>query len=150
SQSAVSQAIAALEDALKVRLLDRTPRGVEPTVYAEAILRRGTIVFDELRSGIKDIEFLADPAGGEVRIACSDILAGGILAAVMETFSKKYPQVTFEVLQSNAFGREFVELRARKADLALAIQTRPREESWQEDLTVEHLFDEEICLAADP
>jgi len=96
SQSAVSQAIAALEDALKVRLLDRTARGVEPTIYADAIMRRGTIVFDELRSGIKDIEFLADPAGGEVRIACSDNLAGGILAPVIETFSKKYPQVVLK------------------------------------------------------
>jgi DNA-binding transcriptional LysR family regulator len=152
SQSAVSQAVAALEDALKVRLLDRTPRGVEPTIYADAIMRRGTIVFDELRSGIKDIEFLVDPAGGEVRIACSDNLAGGILAPVIETFSKKYPQVVFEVLQSNAFiGREFVELRARKADLALAILQRPLEDSLrEEDLNVEHLFDEELCLAASP
>src|SRR5271169_1324860 len=150
SQSAVSQAIAALEDALKVRLLDRTPRGVEPTLYADAIMRRGEIVFDELRSGIKDIEFLADPAGGEVRIACSDILAGGILAPVIETFSKKYPQVVFEVLQSNAFGREFVELRARKADLALAILPRRLEDNVQEDLNVEYLFDEELCLAASP
>jgi len=150
SQSAVSQAIAALEDTLKVRLLDRTPHGVEPTLYADAIIRRGKIVFDELRSGIKDIEFLADPAGGEVRIACSDILAGGILAPVIETFSKKYPQVVFEVLQSNAFGREFVELRARKADLALAILPRRLEDNVQEDLNVEYLFDEELCLAASP
>jgi DNA-binding transcriptional LysR family regulator len=88
SQSAVSQAIAALEDALKVRLLDRTPHGVEPTIYADAIMRRGRTVFDELRSGIKDIEFLADPAGGEVRIACSDMLAGGMLAPIIETFSR--------------------------------------------------------------
>jgi DNA-binding transcriptional LysR family regulator len=151
SQSAVSQAIAALEDALKVRLLDRTPHGVEPTIYADAIMRRGQVVFDELRSGIKDIEFLADPAGGEVRIACSDTLAGGILAPVVETFSKKYPQVVFEVLQSNAFiGREFVELRARKVDLALAILPQPLEDSLREDLKVEHLFDEEWCLAASP
>jgi DNA-binding transcriptional LysR family regulator len=152
SQSAVSQAIAALEDALKVRLLDRTARGVEPTIYADAIMRRGTIVFDELRSGIKDIEFLADPAGGEVRIACSDNLVGGILAPVIENFSKKYPQVVFEVLQSNAFiGREFVELRARKADLALAILQRPLGDSLrEEDLKVEHLFDEELYLAASP
>jgi DNA-binding transcriptional LysR family regulator len=151
SQSAVSQAIAALEDALKVRLLDRTSRGVEPTIYADAIMRRGMIVFDELRSGIKDIEFLADPAGGEVRIACSDTLAGGILAPVVETFSKKYPQVVFEVLQSNAFiGREFVELRARKADVALAIMSQPLDEGLREDLNIEHLFDEEWCLAASP
>jgi DNA-binding transcriptional LysR family regulator len=151
SQSAVSQAIAALEDALKVRLLDRTPHGVEPTIYADAIMRRGKIVFDELRSGVKDIEFLADPAGGEVRIACSDTLAGGILAPVVETFSKKYPQVVFEVLQSNAFiGREFMELRARKVDLALAILRQPLEDSLREDLNVVHLFDEEWCLAASP
>src|SRR3984885_15119159 len=68
SQSAVSQAIAALEDALKVRLLDRTPHGVEPTIYADAIIRRGEIVFDELRSSIKDIEILDHPDRGEVRI----------------------------------------------------------------------------------
>ena len=151
SQSAVSQAIAALEDALKVRLLDRTPHGVEPTIYADAIMHRGKIVFDELRSGIKDIEFLADPAGGEVRIACSDTLAGGILAPVVETFAQKYPQVVFEVLQSNAFiGGEFAELRARKVDLALAILRQPLEDSLREDLNVMHLFDEEWCLAASP
>jgi DNA-binding transcriptional LysR family regulator len=150
SQSAVSQAIAALEDVLKVRLLDRTPHGVEPTVYADAIMHRGKIVFDELRSGIKDVEFLANPDRGEVRIACADFLAGGILAPVIETFSKKYRQVVFEVLQSNAFGRDFVELRARKADLALTILGRPLEDSLREDLNVEHLFDEEWCLAASP
>jgi DNA-binding transcriptional LysR family regulator len=149
SQSAVSQAIAALEEVLKVRLLDRTPRGVEPTIYADAIMRRGHVVFDELRSGIKDIEFLADPDGGEVRIACSDTLAGGILAPVVETFAKKYPQVVFDVLQSNSFTHDFVELRARKADLALAI-LRPLADSLRDDLNVERLFDEEWCLTASP
>jgi DNA-binding transcriptional LysR family regulator len=147
SQSAVSQAIAALEDALQVRLLDRTPRGVEPTMYAEAIMRRGRVAFDELRSGIKDVEFLADAARGEVRIACSDLLAGGILAPVIEAFSREHPQVAFEVLQSNAFGREFLELRGRKADLELSILPRPLEPGLGDDLKVEFLFDEQICLA---
>jgi DNA-binding transcriptional LysR family regulator len=149
SQSAVSQGIAALEDALKVRLLDRSAHGVKPTIYADAIMRRGNVVFDELRSGVKDIEFLADPDRGEVRIACADTLAGGILAPVVETFSKKYPQVVFEVLQSNSFTHDFVELRARKADLALAI-LRPLADRQREDLNVERLFDEEWCLAASP
>ena len=39
SQSAVSQAIAAIEHTLGVPLLDRTSRGVEPTIYASALLR---------------------------------------------------------------------------------------------------------------
>jgi DNA-binding transcriptional LysR family regulator len=65
SQSAVSQAVAALEHALAVRLLDRTPRGVVPTLYADALMKRGRVAFDELRQGVKDIEFLADPAVGQ-------------------------------------------------------------------------------------
>ena len=72
SQSAVSQAMAALEHALKVPLLDRTPRGVELTIYGTTLMRRGLAAFDELRSGVRDIEFLSDPEVGEVRIACSE------------------------------------------------------------------------------
>ena len=67
SQAAVSESIANLERALGVRLLDRSPLGVEPTIYADALLKRGHVVFDELRQGIKDIEFLSDPTLGELR-----------------------------------------------------------------------------------
>src|SRR5215475_8136595 len=69
SQSVVSEAIANLEGALRVRLLDRNPRGIVPTLYAQALLKRGNAVFDELKQGVKDIEFLADPSTGEVRVA---------------------------------------------------------------------------------
>src|SRR5262245_20222622 len=40
SQAAVSEAIANLERALGVRLLDRSRQGIEPTVYAHALLKR--------------------------------------------------------------------------------------------------------------
>ena len=66
SQPSVSEAIANLEAALRVRLLDRSARGIEPTMYARALLKRGQVIFDELQQGIRDIEFLSDPATGEV------------------------------------------------------------------------------------
>src|SRR4051812_12849871 len=53
SQPSVSEAIANLESALRVRLLDRSPRGAEPTSYANVLLRRGRIVFDELNQGVR-------------------------------------------------------------------------------------------------
>ena len=68
SQPAVSEAIANLEDALRVRLLDRSSRGIEPTIYAHALVKRGPVVFDELRPGIRAIELVATPAAGEVRV----------------------------------------------------------------------------------
>src|SRR6185436_18793213 len=40
TQSAVSQMIADLEAALRVRLLDRSPRGVVATIYGNVLLRR--------------------------------------------------------------------------------------------------------------
>ena len=61
SQPVVSKTIADLEHALGVRLLDRTSRGVEPTAYGRSFIRCGTAVFDEMRRGVQDIEFLADP-----------------------------------------------------------------------------------------
>jgi DNA-binding transcriptional LysR family regulator len=70
-QPAISRSIAELEHALGVRLLDRHRQGVEPTEYGRALLDRGVAVFDELRQAVKNIEFLADPTAGEVRIGCN-------------------------------------------------------------------------------
>ena len=139
SQPAVSESIANLEDALGVRLLDRSTRGIEPTPYAHALLKRGHVVFDELRQGIRDIEFLANPTVGEVRVASGDTLAGGLMSAVIDRLSRRYPQIVVRVVQANAETLDFRELRERKVDLALARVSRSLVEN---DLDVEILFED--------
>jgi DNA-binding transcriptional LysR family regulator len=49
SQPSLSELIADLEHTLGVRLFDRSARGVELTVYGEALLARGQAAFAELR-----------------------------------------------------------------------------------------------------
>ena len=120
SQSAVSESIATLESALGVRLLDRSPQGVAPTIYAEALLKRGHVVFDELRQGVKDIEFLADPTKGEVRIACPELLSAGLLPATIDRLSRRHPKIVVRVAQMDTTNLEFRELRERNVDLMLA------------------------------
>lgn len=66
SHPAVSEVIADLEHALGVRLLDRSAKGVEATIYGDALLKRSVAVFDELKQSIRDIEFLSDATTGEV------------------------------------------------------------------------------------
>src|SRR4029434_11192463 len=68
SQPAISRSIAELEHALGVRLLNRHRKGIDATEYGRALLDCGLAVFDDLRQGVKTIEFLADPTAGEVRI----------------------------------------------------------------------------------
>src|SRR5215472_16454401 len=60
STPTVSEVIADLEHGLGVRLLDRSPKGVELTPYGNALLKRTLTVFDELKQSIKDIEHLED------------------------------------------------------------------------------------------
>src|SRR6516165_7066400 len=51
-QPALSRSIAELEHALGARLLDGGSRGVAPTAYGRALIKRGIAMFDELRQGI--------------------------------------------------------------------------------------------------
>jgi len=125
SQPAVSEAIASLEAALGVRLLDRTPQGVEPTLYASALLKHGLVVFDELRQGINEIEFLADPTAGEVRIGCIESLTAGFMPEVIDQFSRKYPRVLVHVVIAPLATQEFRELRERTVDVSLGRILRP-------------------------
>src|SRR6266404_2085702 len=68
TQPAVSRTIAELEDAIGVRLLDRSRQGVEPTAGGRALLHCAAAVFDDLRQGVRNIEFLSDPTFGEIKI----------------------------------------------------------------------------------
>src|SRR3954447_25614061 len=91
SQPAVSEVIADLEHALGVRLLDRSPQGVEPTMYGNALLKRSIAVFDELKQTVRDIEHLADPTTGEVRIASPLGIAFTIIPHILERFVENIP-----------------------------------------------------------
>jgi DNA-binding transcriptional LysR family regulator len=145
SQPAVSEAVASLEAALGVRLLDRTPRGVEPTLYASALLKRGLVVFDELRQGIKEIEFLADPTAGEIRIGCSESLTTWFMPEVLDQFLREYPRVLVHVVNARIAMQEFRELHERTVDLMLGRIFRPIAD---DEIDAEILFQDQYFVVA--
>jgi DNA-binding transcriptional LysR family regulator len=128
STPSISEVIAGLEHALGVRLLDRTPQGIVMTAYGEALLARGRAAFDELRQGIRDIEFIADPEAGELRIGCPESIAAGFLVPVLQRFRKDHPRVRFHVEPVRQPTLEFPELEERKIDLVFARLRRSRRE----------------------
>lgn len=139
SQPAVSEAIASLETALGVRLLDRYAQGVKSTIYADALLKRGQVVFDELRQGINDIEFLTNPEVGEIRVACAEFLSADLLPRAISQFSQRYPHVIFSVVQQDTTTLENRELQDRVVDIVLA---RIPKNFVDDDLNVEVLFED--------
>ena len=150
STPSISAVIADLEDALKVRLLDRSPKGVVPTRYGQALLMRAHAAFDELRQGIRDIEFIADPAAGEVRIGCSESLMA-FLVLVIERLSRQHPRMRFHVQEAHWPTVEFPELHGRKIDLTLArLASLPVQGRLDENLNAEVLFDDPFSAVVGP
>jgi DNA-binding transcriptional LysR family regulator len=144
----VSEVIADLERALGVRLLERGPKGAEPTLYGRALLKRGTAAFDELKQGIRDIEFLSDPAVGEVHIGCDESIAAATLPRIVERFARQYPGVVLNVEDIDL--RNYPpNVRELGFDLVLTRLQGPGEKTDPfNDLDVEVLFEDQLVVAA--
>jgi DNA-binding transcriptional LysR family regulator len=146
SQPAISRSISDLEHTLGVRLLDRGAHGIEPTAYGHALIKRGVAAFDELRQGVRDIEFLADPAAGELRIGCSETLAAGPILTVIDRLTRRHPRIVFHVLTA-AGPRLYRDLMERKVELAISLETGAETGA---DIVVEKLFDDYFVIVAAP
>jgi DNA-binding transcriptional LysR family regulator len=144
SQPAISKAIAEMEFTLGVRLLDRGPQGVEPTIYARALLDRGLIAFDELRQAVKHIEYLADPTAGELRIGCAVPIGTGFAAVLVEELSRRHPGIVFHLLAAES-ALTYRALEERKVDLVIVRIFHPIAE---EHMHAEVLYDEQDVVAA--
>src|SRR5713226_1496791 len=149
SQPSVSEVVANMEGTLGVKLLDRSPKGVETTQYGRALLRRARAAFDELNQAVRDIEFLADPTVGEVRMGCPESIAAAFLPVVIRDFVRDYPGIALHIDQMATPTLELPELRARKIDFVIArLNKSLAEDPFGDDLSVEILFDDEIVVAA--
>jgi DNA-binding transcriptional LysR family regulator len=144
----VSEVIADLERAVGVRLLERGPKGAELTLYGHAFLKRGMAAFDELKQGIRDIEFLSDPTVGEVRIGCDESIAAATLPLIIERFAREYPAVVLNVEDIDL--RNYPpDVRELGFDLVLTRIRGPGEESDPfNDLNAEVLFHDRLVVAA--
>jgi DNA-binding transcriptional LysR family regulator len=142
SQPAVSKAIAEMEHTLGVPLLDRSPQGVEPTRYGRAIIKRSLAAFDELRQGVKEVEFLSDPTVGEVRIGTTEALAAGLMTAVVERLWHRHPRITTHVVQDDTLAL-LRELDQRNVELVI---TRMVEPSVQAHLDAEILYHDPLVV----
>jgi DNA-binding transcriptional LysR family regulator len=142
SQSVISKSIAELETLLGVPLFDRTPLGVEPTRYGEVLLRHSITVFDDLRTGLGEIEFMTDPSVGELRIGTTEPQTG-VVAAVIKQLTRQSPGLDFNVAVAHSATLIDRQLRGRQIDLVVAPLP---EASLVQDLDSTFLYDNWLRL----
>jgi DNA-binding transcriptional LysR family regulator len=145
SQPAVSKAISDMEHTFGLRLLDRSRSGIKPTAYGHALVARGHAIFDELKHGVEELAFLADPTVGDLHIGSTESIAAGFLPAVIERFSREQPRVRLDVAQAVMNTQHYRELRERSIDLLLGRIPTPFDE---DDLEAEVVYDDQVVVVA--
>lgn len=141
SQSAVSHAIATLEEELGVVLLNRGRQGASPTPVGERMIAQARQVLTLLVEMVQEANREKGLQGGQVRVASFRSVATRILPTVISRFRNKYPQVTVSVTEADEIFEIEQVLRAGSADIGFTYLPCP--DSYK---SFEILRDEYIVL----
>ena len=126
TQSAVSQAVKNLEEALGTQLFVRGKRGVSLTQDGEVMFRyvsNAMVLLEQAGSQLSKMQSLET---GELRIGVGDTIAKHLLLPVLERFSRTYPGIELRIL--NRVSRETIDL-LRSGHIDLAIVNMPLDDS---------------------
>ena len=143
SQPAVSKAVAELEDALGLKLLERGRRGVAPTAFGAALVRRSEALIDGVRGALRELAELADPEAGEVRLGSMETLHAGVVGATAAALLAQHPRMRLVVESGQA--PELVQhfLKGRLVDFVVA---RPYSPTLPPEIEAEPLFTDRLLI----
>jgi DNA-binding transcriptional LysR family regulator len=102
SQPAFSRRIEKLEEALGVRLLERTTRKVSLTAVGRDFDRKVQQLLDDLDHTLLGIRGVAGTRMGEVTIACVPSTVYYYLSQVVSRYHERYPKIRVKVFDASA------------------------------------------------
>lgn len=132
SQSAISHAIATLEEEIGVVLLSRGRHGAHLTPVGERITAHAIQILRLMDAIKKEANLEKGLEGGNVRIACFRSVATHILPTVIARFRKCYPNITVSITENDFFSSIEQALREGYADIGFTyLPTSDEFESWE-------------------
>ncbi|WP_347556234.1 LysR family transcriptional regulator [Robbsia sp. KACC 23696] len=118
SQPSVTSRVQRLESALRVRLLIRTTRHVEPTPAGKRLGARAEIALRDLRGLLQEFQNDADAARLRVTIAATPMISAVMLPALIHSFCQRYPDVQIQ-LRDVQYEEVVAKIEANEADFAV-------------------------------
>jgi DNA-binding transcriptional LysR family regulator len=99
TQSGISQHVAAVERALKVKLFERTAGGVTPTAAGLRYYKRCVEAVGTLEHAAEEARSLASEVTGELRIGLMPTFTRAVLAPVLDDFVPRCPEVRLHIVE---------------------------------------------------
>jgi DNA-binding transcriptional LysR family regulator len=100
SRSSASEKVRELEEALGVRLLQRTTRRVGVTEAGRAFYARSRRTMDEADAARREAQALSRNPAGSLRVGAPEIFARLFLVPALAAFMQRYPSVTVELVEA--------------------------------------------------
>ena len=97
TQPAASKQLKDLEDMLDVRLFERLPRGMEPTLYGETMIRHARMALTSLSLAHEDIVALKNGLSGQVEVGVIMTPAMGLLPRAIARVKLDAPRLRIGV-----------------------------------------------------
>jgi DNA-binding transcriptional LysR family regulator len=116
----LSRRVAALEDRLGVRLLQRNTRHVAATEAGERFFVQAQALVEGAQSALDSLADLRREPAGTVRLSCPQVMAQSYLAPILPGYLATYPKVNLELEASD----RPVDLLRERIDLALRASAR--------------------------
>lgn len=102
SQPSVSKQIRHLEEALNIKLFDRTTKKVHLTSQGKILLESAEKIFSEINHAKNKLALLSGTVYGELVIGASLTLGEHILPYILGGFQKEYPNVNLKMKVDNS------------------------------------------------
>jgi DNA-binding transcriptional LysR family regulator len=115
-QSTVKRRLSALESAIGIRLIERTPVGYTLTQHGKELLPHATRVEAEVQSLKRKVQVLEPAVSGHVRVACLVTIGHRLLkSGLLDAFHRKHKNIRVELIM----GQRVIDLTKGEADIAI-------------------------------
>ncbi|MEU9125280.1 LysR family transcriptional regulator [Streptomyces sp. NPDC048506] len=148
TQSAVSRQIASIERAAGAELLERRRDGVRLTAAGRLVMRRATVVLDEIDATARELSGLPEEGGGTVRLGWLPTAGVTLVPQALAALRRSDPGV--HVISREGTTPALVRaLRAGSIDLALLASAPPfrAPDTESPPLVIQTLSERPLCLA---
>lgn len=142
SNAAASRYLAALEERLNARLIERNTRRLALTEVGEEFYRHAKAVLVQIREAEAAVNAKALAPTGTLRVTSSLSFCMKHIAPLLPEFTRRYPDIELEVMAAN----RYFDLLDSGIDLAI----RTREFESDSNITVRKLAATKRILAASP